>query len=253
MYKQMKNNLWILCVCVAFHTTAQKKERVLFVGNSFTFYYNIPTTVEQMANERGLGWKVNQSTAGGATLKQHWEGKKQLKTKRILKRKRFSRIVFQDHSTYPITAIDTTVKYLKLLQSTAKVAPKHYLYATWAYPGIPGNISNSLPIEKALKEKAMDSPSTLVPVGRAFDRFKAMYPEIPLLTADDKHPSPNGSYLAACVLFAQLSGQSTKGLERRAVSKQRKGKQLYYYIVETDVAKKCQRIADEIVLGITLE
>lgn len=249
----MKNKLWVIFLCIALQSTAQKKERILFVGNSFTFYYNIPTTVEQMARERGLCWKVKQSTAGGATLKQHWQGKKLLKTKRLLQRKRFSRIVFQDHSTYPLIAIDTTAKYLELLHSTAKGTPKRYLYATWTYPGIPGNIPNSLPIETALREKAMNPSSTMVSVGRAFDRFQAIYPEIPLLTSDDKHPSPNGSYLAACVLFAQLSGQSSKGLARRTASKTRKGKQLYYYIVEAAAAKKCQEIADEIVFGTTLD
>ena len=37
------------------------------VGNSFTFYYNLPMTIEQFAKSRQLDWRVEQSTASGAT------------------------------------------------------------------------------------------------------------------------------------------------------------------------------------------
>ena len=52
-----------------------KEERILMVGNSFTFYYNLPITIEQFAKTKGLKWKINQSTASGATFKQHWQNK----------------------------------------------------------------------------------------------------------------------------------------------------------------------------------
>ena len=46
---------------------AQEKERILFVGNSFTFYWNLPSQVEQMAKERALLGYVEQTTASGAS------------------------------------------------------------------------------------------------------------------------------------------------------------------------------------------
>ena len=50
---------------------AQKKEKILFVGNSFTFYWNLPNQLEKMALEQNLSWDVSQTTAGGATLRDH--------------------------------------------------------------------------------------------------------------------------------------------------------------------------------------
>ena len=64
-----------------------------------------------------------------------------------------------------------------------------------------------------------------------------------------KHPSPNGSYLAACVVFSTLSNQSSKGLSRRYIGKDSNGKKIYYIILETEVAKKCQEISDLIVFN----
>ena len=66
-------------------------------------------------------------------------------------------------------------------------------------------------------------------MGRGFDLFSTLYPEIRLLTDDDKHPSPNGTYLAACAIYASLSEQPAIGFERRYESKDQNGKR--YFIV----------------------
>ena len=232
--------------------TAQSQERILFVGNSFTFYYNIPTTIQQMAKAKGLEWDVYQSTAGGASLKDHWLGNKTLQTVKTLEQQTFSKIIFQDYSSNPLVAIDSTAKYLRLLQTKIQNQPKQYLYASWAYPGIAGQPLdrplNSIPIEGALRSKAV-SGEQVVAVGRAFDLFRARYPQIELLSDDAKHTNPNGSYLAACVFFATLSGQSAKGLPRREEGRDQNGKKIYYFIVQADVAKKCQAVADAIVFS----
>ena len=79
---------------------AQEKERILFVGNSFTFYWNLPSQVEQMAKERGLLWDVEQTTASGASLRDHWQGNKALTTKQLLEKKLLIGLFFK--TTVPI-------------------------------------------------------------------------------------------------------------------------------------------------------
>jgi hypothetical protein len=59
----------------------EKQEKILFVGNSFTFYWNLPNQVEKMAQQQNIQWDVSQTTAGGATLRDHWQGNKNLKPK----------------------------------------------------------------------------------------------------------------------------------------------------------------------------
>lgn len=232
-------------------TNAQKQEKILFVGNSFTFYWNLPVQLEKMALEQNLSWDVKQSTAGGATLRDHWQGNKGLKTKEILSETTFDRVIFQDQSTYPIKHIDTTAFYFSKLKSLLPLNTKVYLYATWTYPNFPveGLVMNdSKKIESNLRTISKQfSAVKIIPVGRAFDLFSSKYPEIKLLTDDAKHPSHNGTYLAACVFFASLSRQSSKGLDRRYEGKDSNGKKIYYSSVEQSVVSKCQAIADEIV------
>ena len=221
------------------------------VGNSFTFYYNLPMTLELMAQDKGLPWVVHQSTAGGATLKQHWLGEKKLKTKKKLRQKKFDRIIFQEHSRYPLIAIDTTEKYLRKMVDFSSQKAKKYVYATWSYPKILMDQRPNVPsveIEEAYASFTSSS-GTILPVGRAFDLFREMYPQQRLLTSDNKHPNPVGSYLAACVIFSQLSGLSAQGLPRRKAEKIKRGKEIYYFIVEKAVALQCQKIADQVVFG----
>ena len=80
-------------------------EEVLFVGNSFTFYFNLPLVVESMAKEKGIPLNITQSTAGGASLKDHWSGKRKLSTRSLIQRKSFSKVVLQDYSTNPVIEI----------------------------------------------------------------------------------------------------------------------------------------------------
>ena len=46
--------LIILTLFFSLVTNAQKQEKILFVGNSFTFYWNLPVQLEKMALEQEL-------------------------------------------------------------------------------------------------------------------------------------------------------------------------------------------------------
>ena len=229
------------------------QEKILMVGNSFTFYYNLPNTIELMAKAKGLNWEVNQSSAGGATLKEHWMGQKGLKTREFLSQNKYTKIVFQDKSTYPLIAIDTTKKYLGLLRTLIKQPTAQYVYSTWAYPNISsqkeGKITSQT-IENALKSKGGLSLNELILVGRAFDLFQERYPNYSLLTDDKKHPNPDGSYLAACVFFTSFSKLSALGLPHREEGLDQFGKKIFYFLVEEETALLCQKIADEVVFGL---
>jgi hypothetical protein len=119
------------------------------------------------------------------------------------------------------------------------------------YPNFPVDgmvLNNSKEIESNLEHIGSQYKDVeIIPVGKAFDLFSSLYPEIPLLTDDDKHPSPNGTYLAACVIYASLSRQSAVGLDRRYESKDQNGKKIFYSIVEKSVVTKCQEVADQLV------
>ncbi len=51
----------------------------------------------------------------------------------------------------------------------------------------------------------------VIPAGLAFAKALDKQPEISLYAADKRHPSLAGTYLAACVVFAALTGRSPVG------------------------------------------
>ena len=52
----------------------------------------------------------------------------------------------------------------------------------------------------------------VIPVGLAFAEVMKKYPEISLHRPDNSHPSPEGTYLEACVIFSSIFHRSPVGL-----------------------------------------
>ena len=63
--------------------------------------------------------------------------------------------------------------------------------------------------EDKVKELISGTTHKFIPVGRAFKLFNFKHSQFNLLLEDNKHPNPNGSYLASCVIFSHLSGLSS--------------------------------------------
>lgn len=76
-----------------------KKKRVLFVGNSFTYMWNMPQMVEAMAIAEGVDLSTAQSTVGGSNFKQHWKREKNTKTQDLLENQRWDYVVLQGYSS----------------------------------------------------------------------------------------------------------------------------------------------------------
>ena len=230
-------------------TFISAQEKILFIGNSFTFYWNLPSLVESMAKEKGILLDFYQSTAGGATLKDHWEGKRGLESKKVLKEHVFSTIILQDHSTSPLLKTNESKEYFnRFIKLINKKKSEVILYGTWTYPASPligKSFIGADPIQYVLKPIADQTNSRMAPVGTAFRLFQEKHPEISVFTSDNKHPSAVGTYLAACVFLKMLTGESPLGLERRYERKDEYGKKVFLGMVEKGVALKCQKLVDE--------
>ena len=68
-------------------------------------------------------------------------------------------------------------------------------------------------LRDACRQAAKQQNALLVPVGDAFRLCHDTRPEIGLYMPDHYHPSPEGTYLAACVFFAALSGRDPRTLD----------------------------------------
>tara|TARA_B100000941_G_scaffold261500_1_gene213676 strand:+ start:159 stop:941 length:783 start_codon:yes stop_codon:yes gene_type:complete len=222
-------------------------EKILFIGNSFTFYWNLPSQVERMSIERGLNWDVKHFTLPSATLKTLWNDPN---LKSILESETFDHVIIQEHSTNILTnANGNSGFYFGQITSLIPDSTQIHFFSTWMYPSMEQfNISNEeYPIERSIKQIIEDTTAKIIPVGRAFKLFQTKYPQFNLLMEDDKHPNPNGSYLASCVIFSHLSAESSLNLSKRYKGIDNKGIDIYYSIVEDEVLTFLQQISDEVI------
>ena len=222
-------------------------ERILFIGNSFTFYWNLPSQVERMSVERGLNWDITHFTVPSATLKILWNNQD---LKSILESETFDHVIFQEHSTNILTnANGNSEFYFDQIASLIPDSTQIHFFSTWMYPSMEELNTNNeeYPIEEEIKQIIDGTSAKIIPVGRGFKLFQNKHPQFNLFMEDDKHPNPNGSYLASCIIFSHISSESSLNLSKRYKGVDNKGVDIYYSIVEDEVLTFLQQISDEVI------
>jgi hypothetical protein len=228
---------------------AQVPEKVLFVGNSYTYFWNLPQQVAAMAESRKVAINTSQSTSGGTSLAQHWRGDKKLQSLSMIRAGAYDAVVLQDFSMQALNAPDTLLQYGQQFAKEAQAkGARVYLYMTWSRAFDPYMQAT---ITAKYEELAALCDATIVPVGPAWERARSLRPDLPLYDPDQSHPSPMGTYLAACVFYGVFTGQSPVGLPHRLVSTDFAGEKLYLNIQASEDALFCQKVAAD-VLGLPL-
>ncbi len=99
---------------VFFPLTIISQKKVLFIGNSLTFYNDMPKMFEKISIEFGLNFIVDQSTFSGVSLEHHrtiyWKGNKGVDVTSLMKIKELQ-IKFKVDTTKPIYS--TTIQKVK--------------------------------------------------------------------------------------------------------------------------------------------
>lgn len=218
--------------------------RVLFVGNSYTYFWNLPQHVALFAEGQEINLTTIQSTAGGATLGQHWRGEKELNTRQMIVEGDFDIVVLQDHSRSAIDQPDSLHyyggKWAKVIRENGG---EPMLYMTWARewdPYMQEQISHEY-IKLGEKMNAR-----VAPVGLAWNRARELRPHFDLYDPDGSHPSILGTYLTACVFYGMLTGQSPVGISNRLVTKDQYGQKTYINLQSANDALFCQKVALEV-------
>ena len=105
--------------------------RILMLGNSFTFYNDMPSMLAEM-----LGAEVVHHTRGGAHLAEQLnpETKNGARTQAALENESWDYVVLQEMSNGPIVSRDAFMKSVgKLCTWIKEKGAVPVLYATWAY------------------------------------------------------------------------------------------------------------------------
>ncbi|MEL6672244.1 MAG: hypothetical protein AAFR61_08620 [Bacteroidota bacterium] len=236
--------LWLIGAFQLLSAQEAAPQKVLFVGNSYTYFWNLPQNVAAMLESRGKSWVVRQSTAGGVNLGQHWRGEKGLATGSLIDEGDFDLVVLQDHSKRAIDFPDSLQLFgqrwgKRIQQAGAQVC----MYMTWARAWDP---AMQEPISKGYLQLGRDLQARVAPVGQVWQKALAAKPDLVLYDEDGSHPSPLGTYLTACVFFSILTGESPVGLPHRLITEDKDGEKLYLNIQSRETAAFCQKVAWEV-------
>lgn len=201
-------------------------QRILFIGNSYTYFNNLPSILEQMANSARPGSvEAIMVVEGGATLKDLWDAGDALK---IVRQGGWSYVVLQEQSALgdgptdengipQISDPSTFYDYSRRFDSEIKGSgAKTVFYLTWARRDSPGNQSK---LAAAYTSIAKERGGILVPAGLAWEAAIHEKPNQLLHQVDKSHPTPAGTYLTACVFYSVLFRKSPIGLPARFVGK----------------------------------
>ena len=197
---------------------------VLYVGNSFVYFNNLPDMVAKISE--GLGGPVIRSTAhthGGSTLRAHLEDGHlpRIVPRRSAEGGNWDWIVLQEQSTLG-TTYDSDSGVLgspdsfhsatrDLAEMTRREGATPVLYMTWAKERFP---NQSATLSQAYRSIGTELGITVAGVGEAWAEVRQLRPDFSLHLGDGSHPNAAGTYLAACVFYAVLTGRSPLGAPR---------------------------------------
>jgi hypothetical protein len=183
--------------------------KILFVGDSFTYYQNgIYTHFEKLAASAKppLVVTADKSVAGGAFLHRLWDLNEPVKA---IDTAIYDVVVLQED--IPETTVADFREYAgKFVAEVRKSHARPVLFMAWAYQRR-GWISMA-EIAQAHRDAAKELNVDVAPVGLAWQQASKQRPEMNFYAPDHEHPSMYGTYLATCVVYATIYDRDPSGL-----------------------------------------
>ena len=190
-------------------------KKILWIGNSFTYYNDLPKIFEEVARAEGKSIFCDSVTKGGWYLHAHADPQDEIGSIVAQKLENdWDAVILQEQSYHPVRDHKDYADAAASIISRCKNA-RIYLYQTWSYaPDSPKLISTGLRFEtmhRALRDSITAAGAELqvgiAPVGDALYRAVTEYPELQMYISDHYHPAPNLSYLAALVFYKTIYGE----------------------------------------------
>lgn len=192
------------------------KKQILFIGNSYTYYHNMPEEIfAPMAATAGYPVDVHSVTHGGYRLQ--WfadpENEEGQRLREMIRGKHFDWVVLQDHSLITILDSDAFFTGISALQELLRDHTDRFLLcATWGRKEGSETLTElnmssremTARIAAAYDEAAKRFGMTVAHVGKAFISYTESHPTADLYLGDRHHPSLLGGSIAARTILAGI-------------------------------------------------
>lgn len=179
--------------------------RVLFIGNSYTYSnQGIDQELEGLAPDL----QAESIAKSGYSLEDHWNDGEAVSK---IRDETWDYVVLQEQSQRPVLAYSSFLAYAQALDQIVRESNSHtILMMTWERPDSVGAGVTTTNLAIAYNQVADQLGARVAPVGLSFARLRIERPDLILYSADG-HPTSEGTYLAACVLYGVISGETPLG------------------------------------------
>lgn len=177
--------------------------RVLFIGNSHTYFNDMPHIFKLICQENDIPMEVTMLAHGYKGLDFH---QKEPEVRFNILYGDYDYVVLQHlQSGFDEKVLNTSVEAIKKIIDMA--GAKTVLYMPWT-------IKSEEDKQEAMSDAYLNLGKRLnipvAPVGLVWWKFKKSHPEVELYFKDDKHASPTGSTLAAYTIFNCIFGKRAR-------------------------------------------
>jgi hypothetical protein len=176
--------------------------RVLFVGNSHTYYNGgVNVHLQSLLNAVHPEWGavIQAQTVGGATLENHFNDPN---TINAISTGDWDLVILQEQSSRPMNFPDLFYQYCTALDSViASSGALTGFYMTWAWRNNP---EMYVPIRDAYNYIGAYLDGLVAPAGVAWYNNNQSPDSLDLYAVDNYHPNLNGTYLVSCIFLATI-------------------------------------------------
>ena len=194
---------------------------VLMIGNSYTYYNEMPELLTAIAAANGRSLSVRSITKGGRRLQQNLGEDELAAETRSAAGEHWDALFLQEQSVLPATDPERFSESVKgLAELFCGHADRVILYETWARAADCPKLAEcgwtreemDALLQNAYRAAAERIGAELSPVGQAFAQMLRTAPQYDLWRPDRSHPSCFGSSLAAAVHYRTLFGAAPETL-----------------------------------------
>jgi hypothetical protein len=183
-----------------------RQTRVLMIGDSLTYYNDLPGLLQQMSALEQAPIYIEKITAPYRSLEAHWAAGAAAER---VRQGHWDYVILQEFSRKPVTdPIGSRASIRKFAEAAARAGAKTILFENWTRAGHDDDYEA---MQRTYRTAAEENGATLAPIGPAWNAARAQRPDIQLLL-DDRHPTDAGTYLAAAVLYDTIYHKKSSAL-----------------------------------------
>ena len=200
--------LFLLMLLVPGVTAGRQAEsRILFIGNSLTYWNELPALVESLATAAKRRVTCQMVAFPDVSLEDHWQRGDAV---RAIRRGGWSHVVLQQGPSALPESQRLLREYARRFDAEIKaVKAKTALYMVWPARARQQDFDG---VSASYAAAARDVDGLLLPVGDAWRAAWKRDPALALYSPDGLHPSRAGTYLAALVIVSRALGITAIGL-----------------------------------------